>query len=102
MQHFVCKIYIFLLNSELPYFMFSFWKPNICKNLIRRMFLKKIKIPFLPVHFFINNVAPNFMNFYQSVFLEKIDNICKKVRFWGNYPLIFTLSDQNYDSKNCF
>ena len=30
--------------------MFSFWKPNICKNHIRRIlkvFLKKIKIPFL-------------------------------------------------------
>ena len=44
------------------------------------------------------------MNFYQSVFLEKnfFENICKKVRFWGNYPLIFTLSDQSNDSKNYF
>ena len=44
------------------------------------------------------------MNFYQSVFLEKnfFENICKKVGFWGNYPLIFTFSDQNYDSKNYF
>ena len=44
------------------------------------------------------------MNFYQSVFLEKnfLKNIRKKVGFWGNYPLIFTLSDQNYDSKNYF
>ena len=44
------------------------------------------------------------MNFYQSVFLEKnfFENIRKKVRFGGNYPLIFTLSDQNYDSKNYF
>ena len=42
------------------------------------------------------------MNFYQSVFLEKnvLENICKKVRSGGNYPLIFTLSDQSYDSKN--
>ena len=44
------------------------------------------------------------MNFYQSVFLEKnfFENICKKVGFWGNYPLIFTLSDQSNDSKNYF
>ena len=44
------------------------------------------------------------MNFYQLVFLEKnfLENIRKKVRFWGNYPLIFTLSGQNYDSKNYF
>ena len=44
------------------------------------------------------------MNFYQSVFLEKklFRKYCKKVGFWGNYPLIFTLSDQNYDSKNYF
>ena len=41
------------------------------------------------------------MSFYQSVFLEKnfLGNISKKVGFWGNYPLIFTLSGQNYDSK---
>ena len=44
------------------------------------------------------------MNFYQSVLLEKIflENISQKVGFWGNYPLIFTLSDQTYDSKNYF
>ena len=44
------------------------------------------------------------MNFYQSVFLEKnfLENIRKNVEFWGNYPLIFTLSDQSYDSKNYF
>ena len=44
------------------------------------------------------------MNFYQSVFLEKnfLANIRKKVGFGGNYPLIFTLSDQSYDSKNYF
>ena len=44
------------------------------------------------------------MNFYQSVFLEKIfvENIRKKVGFGGNYPLTFTLSDQSYDSKNYF
>ena len=44
------------------------------------------------------------MSFYQSVPLEKnfLENISKKVGFWGNYPLIFTLSDQTYDSKNCF
>ena len=44
------------------------------------------------------------MNFYQSVFLEKnfSENIRKKVGFGGNYPLIFTLSDQSYDSKNYF
>ena len=42
------------------------------------------------------------MNFYQSVFLEKnfLRNIHKKVGFGGNYPLIFTLSGQSYDSKN--
>ena len=42
------------------------------------------------------------MNFYQSVFLKKnfLKNIRKQVGFWGNYPLIFTLSDQSYDSKN--
>ena len=44
------------------------------------------------------------MNFYQSFFLEKIflENIHRSVVFWGNYPLIFTLSDQSYDSKNYF
>ena len=44
------------------------------------------------------------MNFYQSVFLEKnfVENIRTKVGFGGNYPLIFTLSDQSYDSKNYF
>ena len=44
------------------------------------------------------------MNFYQSVLLEKnfLENISKKVGFWGNYPLIFTLSDQIYHSKNYF
>ena len=44
------------------------------------------------------------MNFYQSVFLEKIflENIRKNVGFGGNYPLIFTISDQSYDSKYYF
>ena len=44
------------------------------------------------------------MNFYQSVFLEKnfLENIRKNVGFWGNYSLIFTLSDQSYDSRNYF
>ena len=44
------------------------------------------------------------MKFYRSVFLEKncLENIRKKVGFGGNYPLIFTLSDQSYDSKNNF
>ena len=44
------------------------------------------------------------MNFYQSVFLEKtfLGNIRKKVGFWGNYPLILTLSGQSYDFKNYF
>ena len=45
------------------------------------------------------------MNFYQSVFLEKnfFENIiCEKVSFWGNYPSIFTLSDQSNDSKKYF
>ena len=44
------------------------------------------------------------MNFYQSVFLEKnfLENIRKKVRFGVNYTLIFTLSDQSYESKNYF
>ena len=33
------------------------------------------------------------MNFYQSVLLEKnfLEKISRKVGFWGNYPLIFTL-----------
>ena len=41
------------------------------------------------------------MNFYQSVLLEKnfLENISRKVGFWGNYPLIY---DRTYDSKNCF
>ena len=45
-----------------------------------------------------------YYEFYQSVFHEKnfLENICKKVWFGGNYPLIFTLSDQRYDSKNYF
>ena len=32
----------------------------------------------------------NIMNFYQLVFLEKnfLENIHKKGRFWGNYPLL--------------
>ena len=44
------------------------------------------------------------MNFHQSVFLDKnfLGNIRKKVGFGGNYPLIFTLSGQGYDSKNYF
>ena len=44
------------------------------------------------------------MNFYQSVFLKKFlgGSIRKKVGFHGNYPLIFTLSGQSYDSKNYF
>ena len=44
------------------------------------------------------------MNFNQSIFLEKnfFENIRKKVGFWGNYPLIFTLYDQSNDSKNYF
>ena len=44
------------------------------------------------------------MNFNQSVFLEKnfLENIRKKSGFRGNYPLIFTLSDQSYDFKNYF
>ena len=46
------------------------------------------------------------MNFYQSVLLKKknLENISKKVRFRDNYPLLFTLSDQIYDShsKYCF
>ena len=48
--------------------------------------------------------SENIIHFYQSVFLEKnfFENIHKKVGFRGNYPLIFTLSDQNYDPKNYF
>ena len=44
------------------------------------------------------------MNFYLSVFLEKnfLENFHKKFGFEGNYPLIFTLFDQSYDSKNYF
>ena len=46
------------------------------------------------------------MNFYQSVLLKKkfLENISKKVRLRDNYPLLFTLSDQIYDShsKYCF
>ena len=44
------------------------------------------------------------MNFYQSVFLVKhcLGNIRTKIGFWGNFPLIFTLSGHSYDSKNYF
>ena len=44
------------------------------------------------------------MNIYQSVFLDKnfLGNIHKKVWFWGNYHLIFTLSGLSYDTKNYF
>ena len=44
------------------------------------------------------------MNFYQLVFRAQFffENIRKNVGFGGNYPLIFTLSDQSYDSKNYF
>ena len=44
------------------------------------------------------------MNFYRLVFLEKIllETIPLKSRVWSSYPLIFTLSDQSYDSKNYF
>ena len=37
------------------------------------------------------------MNFYRAVFLEKnfLENIHKKGGFWGNYPIIFTLSSQS-------
>ena len=45
------------------------------------------------------------MNFYQSVFLEKktfSKIFVKKSWFWGNYPLIFTLSDQSNGSRNIF
>ena len=39
------------------------------------------------------------MNFYPAVFPQKnlLENIHKKGGFWGTYPLIFTLSGQNYD-----
>ena len=39
------------------------------------------------------------MNFYQAVFPEKnfLKNFHKKGRYWGTYPLRFTLSGQNYD-----
>ena len=38
------------------------------------------------------------------IHLEKnfFENIRQKVGFGGNYPLIFTLFDQNYDSKYYF
>ena len=41
------------------------------------------------------------MNFYKSVSTETIflGNIRKKVGFWNNYPSIFTLSGQSYNSK---
>ena len=43
------------------------------------------------------------MNFYQSAFPKNVlENIGKKARFWGNYPSIFTLSGQSYDSKKFF
>ena len=44
------------------------------------------------------------MNFYHSVFLEKnfFKNICKKVGFGGNYPLIFTLLIRAMTKKNIF
>ena len=40
---------------------------------------------------------------YRAAFPEKkiLENTVKKtIGFWGTYPLIFTLSGQNYDSKN--
>ena len=39
------------------------------------------------------------MNFYRTVFPEKniLENINKKVGFWGTNPLIFTLFGQSYD-----
>ena len=43
------------------------------------------------------------MNFYQSAFPKNVlEYIGKKARFWGNYPSIFTLSGQSYDSKKFF
>ena len=46
------------------------------------------------------------MNFFSVSFPGKnfLENIPKNVGFWGNYPLIFTLSDASYDydSKNYF
>ena len=43
------------------------------------------------------------MNFYQLVFHEKkFENICKKGKFWGNYPLIVTLSGQLYSFNYIF
>ena len=44
------------------------------------------------------------MTFYQSVFFEKnfFENIRKKKSGLGVITLIFTLSHQNYDSKNYF
>ena len=59
--------------------------------------------PKLLFHIFKINVLrliiENIVNFYQSVFPEKkfSENICRKGGFWGNYPLIFTLSGQSYD-----
>ena len=43
------------------------------------------------------------MIFYQSVFPENIllENI-SNIRFGGNYPSVFTLSGQSYDSKIFF
>ena len=38
------------------------------------------------------------MNFYLAVFPEKLfKKYSQKKGFWGTYPLIFTLSGQNYD-----
>ena len=44
------------------------------------------------------------MNFYRAVFAEKnfLENIHKNGRFWGIYPLIFTLFGQSCDYKNYY
>ena len=41
--------------------------------------------------------AKNIINFYPAVFPEKTWKIFTKNWFWGNYPLIFTLSGQRQD-----
>ena len=44
------------------------------------------------------------MNFYKAVFPKKtfLEKIHKKGRFWGTYPLIFTLFGQSYDKEILF
>ena len=63
MQHFIYKIYTFLLKSDQNCLILCSLSGN--QIFVRttfaeyfKVFLKKIKIPFLPAHFFITDVTP--------------------------------------------